>query len=69
MTESTPKAFYTDRRGAGCVREVHTDTRKARIFREAYGDVAAGLEKFAPWLTEYQLGGNCEFFTQGVVGL
>lgn len=51
------------------VHEVPTDARKAAIFRAAYGSIAEGLEKHAPWLTEYQLGGHREFFTQAIVGL
>lgn len=51
------------------VREVPTDRRKRDIFREAYGDVARGLMRNAPWITQPMLGGSPEFFTQGVVGL
>lgn len=51
------------------VREVFHDERKARIFRDAYGETADGLEKYAAWLTKYQLEAGREFYTQGIVGL
>jgi hypothetical protein len=51
------------------VREIPTDERKAEIFRSAYGDIASGLEQNAPWITEPQMSGRHEFFTQGILGL
>lgn len=51
------------------VREVPFDERKANTFRLAYGEMADGLEANAPWLTEHQLHGGREWYTQAVLGL
>lgn len=51
------------------VREVPYDERKVNTFRLAYGEIAEGLEAHAPWITQPQLEGDREFFTQAILGL
>jgi hypothetical protein len=48
---------------------IPTDERKAGIFFGAYGDIALGLQRYAPYLTDAQMSGKPEYFTQAVLGL
>lgn len=51
------------------VREVPTTHEKRRLFETAYGRTAQGLFENAPWITDMQMNGWPEYFTQGVLGV